>query len=1541
MKKFTNVWRLMMILLLSSSMLLLQAQKNMSAERAPVKNQISAEQLKILNETGFTTDQLLILEKQGIDLELLKDKDYLIKAEELLGMTSKDNNKQEENPGSPSDPVSVYTFDQTSGTFTPIAGGTILGTATSDDQYFVDPAVPTGGTTKTGPGFPIGFNFNYNGYTFDVFGINNNGWMGLGQSSLTPSVDMNSTSGYTPLSSVAVNTPDYLRSRVAVMGRDIQAQAGAELRIETIGTEPDRILVVQWIGYKKYGTSGTGDNFSFQIRLYETTNVIELVYGAVTSNATSTTVQVGLGGSIPSDFFNRTTTTDWTATIPGLTNADACTLSDVVFPPDGLTFIFNPPPAGSPGSPFNPNPVNGALAVPISTNLTWDFGSLTETYDLYFDIVNPPVTKVVDNETAGATGLYDPPNDLNYSIPYFWQVIARNSSKLETAGPVWSFSTECGAISTYPWTEGFEAVTIPALPACWLKENGDWITTNNANSTYDADAYTGTQFLRESWNATNEYIWTPNFALDAGTPYDFSFWWAGDNYAGWTGDVFYNTSQNSAGATQLGTSFVEAGTTTTKIYEQVINTFVPATSGTYYFAIRVNCPSSSPWYLSFDDFRFEPSPDCPMPGNLGAANIFPTTADLTWNSFSGLSDIEFGLEGFTPTGIPTQAGITSPYTMGGLTAQTAYSFYVRDDCGSGSYSSWAGPETFTTACDLFVAPFLEEYTTWPPLCWDLTGGTYSWVQYTTGVECARANFWGQTSGNTDIMTTPLIDVTGGNFGLEFYWSHLFSTTYPLDALEVLVSDDNGANWTQVWYKVGADFNSNDGAGNTTPGTFVSSDIIPLSQFGSPIMVRFFGHSGYGPDCFIDNVNVFEVAYGDLTGTVTKLSNSTPVEGAEINLGSLSTTTGSDGTYSIPGILVGNYLVTCNAAGYNPESANVTILENQLTTQDFSLTAPQMVVNPLTITVEVEPNAQADETANISNPGNGPLDWDASIVLLNEQTKDPWDLQFSFDVTAASGAAGNAGAECDGEFYYTTRWASSLIHKYDLGGNLIEEFSIPGVTGLRDLAYDGTYFYGGAAANTIYQMDFTNHTLISTIASPQPVRSIAYDEGQNGLWVANWATDIVLINMSGVTLSTIPASTHGLLGIYGTAYDNWSAGGPYLWIFDQGAGAGAPQIIHQADLTSITMTGFTHDVTADLPPNASAIAGGLFTAPNVFPGSVSLGGLIQGTPDMFFVYELAPFSTWLIIAPNSGTLIAGTNEDMNLHFDATEMLPGVYQAEIHFSTDPNVGSPVINVTMTVVGLIPATNLSATFSCTDVELTWEMPTGGNPDSWNVYRDGGLLGNSTNMDYTDPLVMPQVEYSYYVTAVYAGEESMPSAPATITVPLPGSLQPIGLSASANTPTYYYVTLDWNEPNACLEPDGYHIYRDNVQITTDSVTGLTYVDGPLSSGLYEYKLKAVYYFGESGFSTPVVAFIPVGIEETDDGLFRIFPNPASQMVTIESTMEITGIKVFNNSGQVVMDEIVNVMSYQIDVSQFEKGIYYIRLETNEGKLLRKITVN
>ena len=225
------------------------------------------------------------------------------------------------------------------------------------------------------------------------------------------------------------------------------------------------------------------------------------------------------------------------------------------------------------------------------------------------------------------------------------------------------------------------------------------------------------------------------------------------------------------------------------------------------------------------------------------------------------------------------------------------------------------------------------------------------------------------------------------------------------------------------------------------------------------------------------------------------------------------------------------------------------------------------------------------------------------------------------------------------------WASNLIHEYSADGTtLIREFSIPGVTGLRDLAYDGQYFYGGAAANTIYQMDFTTNTLIGTIPSTQAVRHIAYDSDLDAFWVGNWSTPIVCIDRSGTQLHSIPADPV-VTSNYGSAYDNVSAGGPYLWVWSQGGGAGAPQFIHQVHLPDGVVTGVSHDVLTDVGlGGALSIAGGLFSMTDFATGFFTIGGLLQGNPigDQLFVYEVE--------ATGSSTItIAEAIEDLNMDF----------------------------------------------------------------------------------------------------------------------------------------------------------------------------------------------------------------------------------------------------------------------------------------------------
>jgi hypothetical protein len=244
--------------------------------------------------------------------------------------------------------------------------------------------------------------------------------------------------------------------------------------------------------------------------------------------------------------------------------------------------------------------------------------------------------------------------------------------------------------------------------------------------------------------------------------------------------------------------------------------------------------------------------------------------------------------------------------------------------------------------------------------------------------------------------------------------------------------------------------------------------------------------------------------------------------------------------------------------------------------------------------------------------NSETDADAEIRTV-EMNREMWDLLYDFDMDTPSGLTGLAGAESDGEFIYATKWAGSEIVKFDMDGNFIETFTIPGVTGLRDLAFDGTYMYGAAAATTVYKMDFNTHTLVSSFTAPTAVRAIAYDADNNAFWGNNWSTNMILFDETGAILNTLT----GMPSLYGAAYDNFSDGGPYLWFFTGTTTGGGCQV-EQYDIAAGAMTGVSHSVSADI---GDVIAGGLYIVEDLVTDKVILGGTAQGTPDLAFGYEL--------------------------------------------------------------------------------------------------------------------------------------------------------------------------------------------------------------------------------------------------------------------------------------------------------------------------------
>lgn len=256
--------------------------------------------------------------------------------------------------------VNAYSFTQFSDTYTAITGGTVFGSTASDDERFVDPAVPAGGFVNTGPGIPIGFNFVFNGSVFDRIAINNNGWISLGNSTITPNaVDMNSSSSYNALSATST-APSILQNRIGGLARDLAGQTGSELRVETIGTAPNQTLVVQFTNYTKWAS--TGDSFDFQIRLSETSNNINIIYGTFTTT-TSGSAQIGLRGTSNADFNNRdvATTNAWATSIAGLVNTALVNFNSTLTPASGQNYQWTPP------APCSATPNSGISAITSST----------------------------------------------------------------------------------------------------------------------------------------------------------------------------------------------------------------------------------------------------------------------------------------------------------------------------------------------------------------------------------------------------------------------------------------------------------------------------------------------------------------------------------------------------------------------------------------------------------------------------------------------------------------------------------------------------------------------------------------------------------------------------------------------------------------------------------------------------------------------------------------------------------------------------------------------------------------------------------------------------------------------------------------------------------------------------------------------------------------------------------------------------------------------------------------------------------------------
>ena len=222
--------------------------------------------------------------------------------------------------------VSNYTFSQSTGTYTPITGGTVVRSGS---------ALDTGGALVT---LPTAFTFN--GASVTQVYVKDDGYLALGVTSFSSTAPITSTVTATGI--IAALACDLMDANAA--------GAVPEIRWEQVGNE----IIFQWNDIARYIGSTSVEIFDFQIRLNTSTGQINIIYSnfGTTNTTTTYTPQVGLRGASNSDYNARRLTTtvpdatpSWDDTVAATSNAHTVRFtatSPAAFPATGLTYSWSP-----------------------------------------------------------------------------------------------------------------------------------------------------------------------------------------------------------------------------------------------------------------------------------------------------------------------------------------------------------------------------------------------------------------------------------------------------------------------------------------------------------------------------------------------------------------------------------------------------------------------------------------------------------------------------------------------------------------------------------------------------------------------------------------------------------------------------------------------------------------------------------------------------------------------------------------------------------------------------------------------------------------------------------------------------------------------------------------------------------------------------------------------------------------------------------------------------------------------------------------------
>ncbi len=385
---------------------------------------------------------------------------------------------------------------------------------------------------------------------------------------------------------------------------------------------------------------------------------------------------------------------------------------------------------------IKPTGVQTLSLTPASVTLGWTPPAVVpaEGYEYVLSTTNTAPANSDTGTDAPSASVVLPVNQA--TTYYFWVRSKCSSADKSSWTTAFTFTTPCDATNV-PYTEDFESVTVPALPACTSIQNAglgnNWTTNSPA-----AYGFT-TKALRYNYSftyAANAWFYTRGVNLTAGTSYRISYKYGNSGNTTYVEKlkVAYGTSPSAAAMTN---PLADHPNINSNVAVDTYIDFTPSATGTYYFGFNAYSDANKD-KLYVDNITVDVSPTCLAPTNLQAMATSASSIDISWSApatapangyeyYVSTDALDAPLPATDGTDVPT--GTSATYAA---MENTAYYIWVRSKCAGADVSQWVGPVAVATPCTATDIPYMEDFeSVTPPALPDCT----------TAVKTGAGNIW--------------------------------------------------------------------------------------------------------------------------------------------------------------------------------------------------------------------------------------------------------------------------------------------------------------------------------------------------------------------------------------------------------------------------------------------------------------------------------------------------------------------------------------------------------------------------------------------------------------------------------------------------------------------------------------------------------------------------------------------------------------------------------------------------------------------------------